>query len=325
MKKKLILIGAIFTLLLILFYTNPSSKSMYENLSKEVNANPGINLFFAQTEVEKEQGIKNNIINYQIVYKDFKLFSIGEFRSSFTDSNFDYNTKSLFESMNEKYDNKIVSIGIFGHVFVLNGLNDLINEYNFDVNSHLKIPLYQPLASSRVNEQINFWDYFNKNKNGLKIGEKFKDGYVLYLLRENDNIQLFKDSTHKIIYNKDTVHGILIKKLDESENIISPHNPKRIIPNFNQFKIGNAVINTESLNLKLSEGWVIPTLDELYLIYLAKNTLNEIQLDGVYPSSSLSPAPYNGYYGLWLRDMNNNNIYFDPWLSRKIQILVKYF
>ena len=69
----------------------------------------------------------------------------------------------------------------------------------------------------------------------------------------------------------------------------------------------------EFFNNKANDNWVVPTLDELYLIYFSKNRLSEINFDGVSPSSSLTLAPgiSNTSYGLWLKNLNNNENYFD--------------
>jgi hypothetical protein len=331
MKKKLLIIASIIGLLIIMFLTNPSLQTFHESLSKSLNINPRINYFLTQTDIEKEQGLKNNIINYQTAYMDFKLFSIGVFKSSFTASNFE--NEPILQSINQEYDNKILSIGIFGHVFVFSGLNDLLLEYYFDVDNYIKIPSTNnlPASTSGKNTFQNFWEnYYDNNKQGLTIGAKYKGGNVLYLLREGDNINLNIDSTHSIKYNKDTVHGILIKKVNdnEAENVRSSfYTPKKVI-NWNQFKIGNAIKNNiEFYNKNSIDNWVVPTLDELYLIYFAKNRLSGINFDGVSPSSSLTLAPgiSNTSYGLWLKNLNNNENYFDPLFERKNQILVKYF
>jgi hypothetical protein len=331
MKKKLVIIASILVLLIIMFLSNPSLKTFHESLSKSLNINPRINYFLTQTDIEKEQGLKNNIINYQTSYMDFKLFSIGVFKSSFTTKNFE--NESIFQSINEKYDNKILSIGIFGHVFVFSGLNDLLLQYYFDVDGIVKVPSTDnlPATTNGKNTFQNFWEnYYNNKQHGLTIGTKYNGGNVVYLLRENDHINLYTDSIHSITYNKDTVHGILVRKVNdnETENVRSDsYQPKNVI-NWNQFKIGYAIRNnTEFFNKIAFDNWVIPTLDELYLIYFAKNRLSEINFDGVSPSSSLTLAPgiSNGSYGLWLKNLNNNENYFDPLFERKNQILVKYF
>jgi hypothetical protein len=90
-----------------------------------------------------------------------------------------------------------LSIGIFGHVFVFSGLNDLLLEYYLDVDGIIKTPLTddRPASTTGINTFQNFWEnYFNNKQHGLTIGTKYKDGNVLYLLRENDHVNLFTDS-----------------------------------------------------------------------------------------------------------------------------------
>ena len=330
MKKKLIVYGSIFLIFLSMYLSNPSINQFHASLSEAVYANPTINLFFAKTDIEKEQGLKNNLINYQTVYIDYKIFSIGLFKTSFTTSNLDDDFAGGFKNINEQYDNKIISLGIFGHVFVFKELSNILFEYKNAVEIKLKHIEPEMPISTTSSTNFDFWkDYFEYKSHNLTIGSKYKGGTIVYLLRKNDNIYLYKDSINSIKYNKDTIHGILVKEINQKdESYVTPnvYNPKKSI-NWNQFEIGCAVRNNvEFFNAKTNDEWFIPTLKEMQLIYLAKNYLNNIN-SSYYPSSSLTIAPGLSAqsWGLWLKDFNNGEIYFEPLFNYRKEILIKYF
>jgi hypothetical protein len=312
-----------------MFLTNPSINNFHSSLSEAVYANPTINFIFATTDIEKEQGLKNNLINYQTVYKDYKLFSIGLFKTSFSTTNLDDEFSGGFKNINEEYDNKIISLGIFGHVFVFKELSNILYEYKTAVEYKLN-HIEPTMVISTSSTKFDFWkDYYKYKSHNFKIGSKYKDGIIIYLLRENDNINLYTDSINSIKFNKDTIHGILIKDINETEESYITHNgyiTKKSI-NWNQFEIGVAVKNNvEFFNAKSNDEWFIPTLKEMHLIYLAKNYLNNIK-NIYYPSSSLTIAPglSTQSWGSWVKDFNKGEIYFEPLFTHRKQILIKYF
>lgn len=330
MKKKLVVYGSIFSIFLSMYLFNPSINTFHASLSEAVYANPTINLFFAKTDIEKEQGLKNNLINYQTIYKDYKIFSIGMFKTSFTSSNLDDDFAGGFRNINEQYENKIISIGIFGHVFVSKELSNILFEYKNAVENKLNQIGPNMATTSITSKNFDFWkDYFEYKSHNFKIGSKYKNGTIVYLLRENDNINLYTDSINSIKYNKDTLHGIIVKEINEKdESYLTPNGyyPKKSI-NWNQFEIGYAVRNNvEFFNAKSNDEWFIPTLKEMQLIYLAKNYLNNIN-SIYYPSSSLTIAPGLSAqsWGLWLKDIKNGEIYFEPLFNYRKEILIKYF